>query len=88
VSFGVIDAEPKAIDRLRESLQWVDFLPLSVPDPIGAARIDTELHDAGEQFTLCETIMAGGARNRGPTLVAADDHFRGIDGLEVVNYRL
>jgi predicted nucleic acid-binding protein len=87
LGFGVVETEPAAIDILQESLEWVDFLPLSVGDAIEAARIDAELQDEGQRIPIGDTVVAGVARNREATLVAADNHFNRIDGVDVVRYR-
>jgi predicted nucleic acid-binding protein len=87
LAFSVVETDPAAIDVLQESLEWVDFLPLSVSDAIEAARIDTELQGDGQRIPIGDTVIAGVARNREATLVAADSHFDRIDGLDVVRYR-
>jgi predicted nucleic acid-binding protein len=68
-------------------LVWVDFLDLSVADAIEAARIQAELQSSGDRIPIGDLLVAGVARNRGATLVGADDHFERIDGLSVENHR-
>lgn len=87
LAFGVVWGSDRDLAALRDSLRWVDFLPLSVADAIEGARIQAELQSAGERIPIGDMLIAGVARNRGATLVAADDHFDRIDGLAVEYYR-
>lgn len=87
LAFGVVWEDDRDLRTLRTSLQWVDFLELSVPDAIEAARLQVELQSAGERIPIGDLLIAGVARNRGATLVAGDDHFERIDGLDVENHR-
>ena len=87
LAFGVVWGSDRELAELRDSLRWVDFLPFSVADAVEAARIQAELQSAGDRIPIGDMLIAGVARNRGATLVAADDHFERIDGLRVEYYR-
>lgn len=87
LAFGVVWESDRNLQTLRDSLRWVDFLEFSVADAIEAAQIQTELQSAGERIPIGDLLIAGVARNRGATLVASDDHFGNVDGLDVENHR-
>lgn len=87
LAFGVVWDGEGDLDTLQESLRWVDFLDFSVPDAIEAATIQAELQTAGDRIPIGDLLIAGVARNRGATLVAADGHFERIEGLRVENHR-
>jgi len=87
LAFGVVWDGRRELRELRESLTWVDFLDLTVADAIEAARVQAELQSAGERIPIGDLLIAGVTRNRGATLVAGDDHFERIDGLDVENHR-
>ena len=87
LAFGVVWDGNRSLRELRDSLVWVDFLDFSVADAIEAARIQAEQQSAGSQVPIGDLMIAGVARNRGATLVTADDHFEIIDGLTVENHR-
>jgi predicted nucleic acid-binding protein len=87
LAFGVVWDSNGSLTTLRESLVWVDFLDLSVADAIEAARIQAELQSSGDRIPIGDLLVAGVARNRGATLVGADDHFEWIEGLSVENHR-
>lgn len=88
LAFGVVWESKREVSTLRDSLQWVDFLELSVADAIEAARIQAELQTAGARIPIGDLLIAGVARNRGTTLVAGDDHFDDVEGLSVENHRV
>lgn len=87
LAFGVVLNSHGTVEDLRESLRWVDFLDFGVSDAVEAAQIQAELQGDGTRIHVGEVLIAGVARNRGATLVAADDHFDGIDGLAVETHR-
>jgi predicted nucleic acid-binding protein len=76
---GVADA--------RSDLSWVRPLPLTADGAAEAALVDAELHATGAPIGAMDTLIAGVVREAGATLVAADAHFEGVDGLDVVDYR-
>ena len=87
LAFGVVWESERKLERLESSLRWVDFLEFSVADAIETARIQAELQSTGERLPIGDMMIAGVARNRGLTLVTADDHFRTVEGLTVEEYR-
>lgn len=87
LAFGVVWESNRDLQDLQESLLWVDFLDFSTRDALEAAQIQAELQAEGERIPIGDILIAGVARNRGATLVAADEHFDGIDGLTVQSYR-
>jgi predicted nucleic acid-binding protein len=87
LAFGVVWDSQRELRELQESLLWVDFLEFAVADAIEAARIQSELQSSGDRVPIGDVMIAGVARNRGATLVAGDDHFERIDGLDVENHR-
>ena len=87
LAFGVVWASDRDLKDLRDSLSWVDFLDFSVEDALEAARIQAERQADGDRIPIGDVMIAGVARNRGGTLVAADDHFEAIDGLSVEFHR-
>ena len=87
LAFGVVWESERDLQTLRDSLQWIEFLEFSVADAIEAARVQAELQSAGQRIPIGDLLIAGVARNRGATLVAGDDHFQRIDGLDVDMHR-
>lgn len=87
LAFGVAWGSERSLHELRDSLVWVDFLEFSVADALEGARIQAELQADGRRLPIGDVMIAGVARNRGATLVAADDHFERIDGLALERHR-
>lgn len=87
LAFGVVWDSNGSLSALQESLVWVDFLELSVADAIEAAQIQSELQASGDRTPIGDLLVAGVARSRGATVVADDDHFERIDGLDVESHR-
>lgn len=87
LAFGVVWDADRELSELQDSLQWVDFLEFTEMDAIEGARIQAELQSSGNRIPIGDMLIAGVARNRGATLVAADDHFEDISGLSVEKYR-
>lgn len=88
LAFGVVWDGHRTLTDLRESLTWVEFLDFSIEDAFEGARIQAELQGTGDRIPIPDVMIAGVARRRGATLVAADAHFEGIDGLSVDRHRL
>ena len=76
-----------SLTDVRDDLDWVQPLELTVAGAAEAAIIDAELRDAGTPIGAMDTLIAGVARETGADLVTADSHFERVDGLTVVNYR-
>lgn len=87
MAFGAVWESHRDLEELQESLLWVDFLPYTVADAIEGARIQAELQSSGDRIPVGDMMIAGVARNRGATLVGADEHFERIDGLDVESHR-
>lgn len=87
LAFGAAWESDRELEELRESLLWVDFLPFTMADAIEGALIQAELQASGDRIPVGDMMIAGVARNRGATLVTADEHFEQIDGLDVEYYR-
>lgn len=87
LAFGVVWDSNRFLNDLQESLLWVDFLDFTVADAVEGAHIQSELQSVGERIPIGDMMIAGVARNRGATLVAADEHFKRIDDLGFENYR-
>lgn len=87
LAFGVVWDGNRALSELRESLSWVEFVEFSVEDALEGARILSELQADGGRIPIPDAMIAGAARNRGATLVAADAHFESIDGLAIERHR-
>lgn len=87
LAFGVVWDGERNLRTLQESLQWVEFVPFTIADAIAGATIQAELQAEGARLPIGDVMIAGVARNRGATLVAGDDHFERIEGLDVENHR-
>ncbi len=61
-------------------------MALNVDGAAEAARIDAELHDAGEPIGALDTLVAGVVREAGGIVVTHDDHFERVDDRDVVRY--
>lgn len=85
---GLVDAgDDHRLDELRQDLDWVDFVEFTLEDAHESAKLDAELLGEGDRIPVADVLIAAAARNRGETLVAADQHFQRVDGLDYVNYR-
>lgn len=76
------------VTELQRDLDWVDFIPFSVADAAETARLEAELETRGERIRVSDTMIAAVARSRNETLVAADEHFERVEGLEYTNFRV
>lgn len=74
------------VAAVREDLDWLEPIPLTVDGAAEAARIDAELHGAGEPLGALDTLIAGTVREAGGAVVTHDDHFERVDDLDVVRY--
>lgn len=87
LAFGVVWSGAESLDDLVRSLEWVDVPAVTLEDALEGTRIQAELQEAGERLPITDVMIAGVARNRGATIVSADTHFHGIDGLTVDSHR-
>lgn len=76
------------VTDLQRDLDWVDFVPFSVADAAETARIESELEARGERIRVSDTMIAAAARDRSERLIAADEHFERVDGLDYTNFRV
>lgn len=87
LAFGAAWSGDRSLEKLRDSLLWLDLLGFEASDAVEGARIQAELQEKGKRIPVSDVMLAGVARNRGATLVAADDHFDEVDGIVVEEYR-
>ena len=71
------------LERVRSDLDWVEPIDLTIDTAAEAARIDGELHAAGEPIGPLDTLIAGVVRHANGTIVTRDNHFTRVDGLDV-----
>ncbi|WP_217350866.1 type II toxin-antitoxin system VapC family toxin [Salinadaptatus halalkaliphilus] len=71
------------LEQARSDLGWVEPVSLTVDGAAEAARIDSELHSAGEPIGPLDTLIAGVVREAGGTVVTRDEHFERVDDLDV-----
>ncbi|MEY7850468.1 type II toxin-antitoxin system VapC family toxin [Natrarchaeobius sp. A-rgal3] len=71
------------LEKARSDLDWVEPVELTIDGAAEAAKIDWELHSAGEPIGPLDTLIAGVVREAGGTVVTRDDHFERVDGLDV-----
>lgn len=84
---GVLRADlPRGLDGAVDALEWTEPFAFTASAAREAARIEAELHATGERIGVADRQIAGIARDAGATLVTRDDHFRRVDGLDVVRY--
>lgn len=76
------------VTELQHDLDWIDFIPFSVADAAETARIESELVAHGERIRVSDTMIAAAARERGERLVAADERFERVDGLDYIDFRI
>lgn len=74
------------IERVVADLDWVEPLPFEEAAAREAAKIESELLDAGQPINLGDVLIAGVCRLHGATLVTRDEDFDAIDGLETDPY--
>jgi len=77
---------PDGLAAVRADLDWLEAIDVSEPAVAEAARVDEELRGEGTPIGAMDTLIAGIVRERGGTVVTADDHFERVDGLEVHRY--
>ncbi len=85
---GLVDqGASDALNELRHDLDWVTFVDFSVEDAHETATLESELAASGRPIPVPDAMIAAAARQRDATLVAADEHFERVDGLDYVNFR-
>lgn len=75
------------VTELQHDPDWVDFVPFSVEDAAETARIENELVGRGDRIRVPDTTIAAVARRRGERLVATDERFERVAGLEYTEFR-
>lgn len=85
---GLVDqGRENLIDELRRDLDWVDFVPYTLKDAAETARVEDELAMTGTPIPIPDTMIAAAARQRNEVLIASDQHFEAVAGLEYRDYR-
>lgn len=74
------------LESVMADLEWIEPIDTTVSGAAEGARIDRELHEAGEPIGALDTLIAGIVRDAGGTVVTADAHFERVEGLDVVRY--
>lgn len=74
------------LERVREDLDWVEPVALTVDGAAEAAQVDAELHAAGRPIGALDTLIAGMVREVGGTVVTRDSHFERVAALDVFRY--
>jgi len=77
----------EGVGAVREDLDWLEPLKLTVDAAAEAAVINTELSESGTPIGTVDTLIAGIVRECGARLVTADSDFDAVDGLSVHYYR-
>ena len=84
---GVIFADGAGtVDDLSRRLEWLERLPFTEASAREAVAVERELRADGEPINRLDVLIAGVVREVGAELVTRDEHFRAVDGLEVVEY--
>lgn len=78
---------PSTSGEVYQALEHIEFVPLTTTAAEQAAEIRVALTDQGEKIGGVDSLIAGTARDAGSTLVASDDHYQRVDGLDVLNPR-
>lgn len=74
------------VQRIAESLDWIEPLPLSAPAAREAATVEAELLDVGQPVDPGDLLIAGVCRHHGAGLVTRDADFDRIAELETIEY--
>lgn len=75
-----------SVGDVAAALDWVEPLPIDDAAAREAAVVEVELLDAGRRVNLGDVLIAGVCRRHGARIVARDDHFDRIDGVERLVY--
>lgn len=76
----------EGLRAVRDDLNWIEPVPLSVEGVAEGARVDAELQRQGEPVGALDTLIAGVVRAAGGTIVTRESHFERVEGLDVVTY--
>lgn len=77
----------EAVERVEDSLDWVEPLELDRSGAREAALVEAELLDTGSPINLGDILIAGVVRDAGGTVVTNDSDFESVPDLGVERYR-
>lgn len=77
----------EAVERVEDSLDWVEPLELDRSGAREAALVEAELLDTGSPINLGDILIAGVVRDAGGTVVTNDSDFESVPDLAVERYR-
>jgi len=81
------DKQGDSIAAIDDSLDWIDVIGFSRSAAQEGARIRAQLFEQGTQINAVDVLIAGVARDCGADLVAMDQDFEHVDGLNVLHPR-
>lgn len=73
-------------EEAMSKYEWVKSVPFTTDTAAEAAAIYVELRADGEVINKSDIYIAGTARSLRVPLVADDEHFEAVDGLDVERY--
>lgn len=80
-------ADAETIGTITDALEWAEPVVFDDPAAREAADIRSALLDRGEPIPAPDILIAGVARALEADLIAADDHFSRVPGLDVLTPR-
>lgn len=81
------DASDESISTVIDALAWADVIEFTEPAAQETAQIRADLLERGERINAMDMLIAGVAREANMILVATDEHFNRVPGLDVINPR-
>ncbi|WP_161596580.1 PIN domain-containing protein [Salinigranum halophilum] len=84
---GLMITQEMTQEEAMSKYEWVEPVAFTNTTAAGAAAIRTELRSKGELINRSDLYIAGTARSLGVPLVAGDDYFHAIEGLDLETYR-
>lgn len=81
------ESYPDTPADIYTELAYAEFIPLTVGGAEDAAKIRVSLAAQGIQIGAFDSLIAGVARDAGAVLVATDQHYDRVDGLELLTPR-
>jgi predicted nucleic acid-binding protein len=84
---GLMITQDMTPEAAMSKYEWVEPVAFTRETAAEAAEIYVELRTDGAMINRSDIYIAGTARALGVPLVAGDDHFDAIDGLDVETYR-